>query len=225
MSAVELSPGGTARTLSLRLSTSACPINIFRVNTPMLYLPDKDQFYEELDNAIRGIPPSEYQFLLDNLGARVGSDHDSWSSCLGHVGIGRLNQNGQRLLELCSYHDLCITNTFYSTKPIDHVSWHHPRSHHCHQLDLVITHRPTLNHILIPHSYRGADCDTDHSLVGSKVHIQLKIIYQSKQKGRPRINSTRTAISDLCTRFAQSIEEAFKDSPAGSIEGRWGLHS
>ena len=51
------------------------------------------------------------------------------------VCVGRLNENRKRLLELCFYHNLCVTNTFFSTTPSCRVSWHHPRSRHWHQLD------------------------------------------------------------------------------------------
>ena len=63
------------------------------------------------------------------------ADHDSWPCSVCHFGVGRLNGNRKRLLELCFYHNLCVTNTFFSTTPNCRVSWHHPRSRHWHQLD------------------------------------------------------------------------------------------
>ncbi|XP_076444017.1 uncharacterized protein LOC143282301 [Babylonia areolata] len=68
---------------------------------------------------------------------------------------------------------------------------------------------------------QDADCDTDHSLVGCKVRLQPKRIHHSKKKSRPRINTARTAIPDLCDCFANSIEDALKDCPAGCAEKRW----
>ena len=149
------------------------------------------------------------------------ADHATWPSCIGHFGIGKLNENGQRLLELCSYHDLCITNTFFATKLCHRVSWQHPRSHHWHQLDLIITQRPLLNYILITHSYHSADCDTDHSLVGSKVHLMPKQIHWSKQKGCPHINTARTSMPGLCEYFADSIEVTSNDCHTENTEERW----
>ncbi|XP_037804507.1 uncharacterized protein LOC119598887 [Penaeus monodon] len=132
-----------------------------------------------------------------------------------------MNENGQRVLELCSYHDLCITNMFFATKPHRRVSWRHPRSRHWHQLDLVITRRPSLNCVLTTCSYHSADSDTDHSMVGSKIRLQPKRIYQSKQEGRPHINTSKTAIPDLSERFTNSIEDALKNCPGGNTEERW----
>ncbi|XP_071956845.1 craniofacial development protein 2-like [Antedon mediterranea] len=124
VASVEPPSKGTARILSLRLSTSSGTVNILSIYAPTLCsTPEsKDEFYEELDSAIRGISDTEHLYLLGDFNARVGSDHYSWPRSIGHFGVGRLNENGQRLLELCSYHDLCITNTFFSTKPQHKVS-------------------------------------------------------------------------------------------------------
>ena len=46
----------------------------------------------------------DYMFFWQGI-----ADHDSWSCSICHFGVGRLNENGQRLLELCSYHNLCVT--------------------------------------------------------------------------------------------------------------------
>ena len=45
----------------------------------------------------------------------------------------------------------------------------HPLSLNWHQLDLVITRRAELASVFLTHSYHNANCDTDHSLVVSKV--------------------------------------------------------
>ena len=132
--------------------------------------------------------------MLGEFNARVGADYNSWSRSIGHFGIGKLYENGQILLELCSYHDLCITNTFFSTKLNHRVSWRHPRSHHWHQLDLVITRIPLLNCVLVTRSHHSADCDTDPSLVSSKVRLQPKRTHRSKQKICPRIKAARNLL-------------------------------
>uniref|UniRef100_A0A0L8IBS4 Endonuclease/exonuclease/phosphatase domain-containing protein n=1 Tax=Octopus bimaculoides TaxID=37653 RepID=A0A0L8IBS4_OCTBM len=90
----------------------------------------KDQLYKDLNCVIRNIPTNENIYLLGDFNARVGSDHDSWPICVRHFGIGNMNDNGQRLLEFCTYLNLCITNTFFANKPSHKASWRHPRFHH-----------------------------------------------------------------------------------------------
>ena len=81
---------------------------IFSIYAPTLGASEdiKDHFYDELDSLIGKIPKVEPLILLGDFNARVGSDHQSWPSCIGHHGTGRMNDNGQRLLELCSFHGL-----------------------------------------------------------------------------------------------------------------------
>nr|XP_054752426.1 craniofacial development protein 2-like [Lytechinus pictus] len=210
LSSIEPPNRGTERILSLCLSTASGLVNILSCYAPTLCssAETKDQFYEHLDSVIANLPANEHLFLLGDFNARVGADRDSWPKCIGHFGIGKLNENGQRLLEVCSYHNLCITNTFFSTKPCHKVSWRHPRSHHWHQLDLVITRNSSLNSVQVTRSYHSADCDTDHSLVASRVRLQPKRIHRSKQKACPRINTANISSCDLQDLFANSIEQA-----------------
>ncbi|XP_072030502.1 craniofacial development protein 2-like [Amphiura filiformis] len=116
---VELGSSGTERLLSLRLNTSDGPVNLLSVYAPTLMACSdiKDEFYSQLDSLIKESPKQEPLIILGDFNARVGSDHDAWPTCLGHFGVGKINDNGQRLLEVCSYYNLCITNTFFSTKP------------------------------------------------------------------------------------------------------------
>ena len=65
-------------------------INITSVYAPTLCstAESKDQFYEELDVAISNIPKTEQLYILGDVNARVGADHDSWLTCLWHHGMG-----------------------------------------------------------------------------------------------------------------------------------------
>ena len=160
---------GNERILSLQLHSSTGPVNLISAYAPTLTsaAEAKDKFYDDLSTAIEKIPEQEPLLILGDFNARVGADHNSWPTCLGQFGTGRMNENGQRLLELCCHHSRCITNTFFATKPQHRVSWRHPRSKHWHQLDLILTRRNCLSSVQITRSYQSADCDTDHSLVCS----------------------------------------------------------
>jgi hypothetical protein len=98
---VEPPSQGTERILSLRLITSLGPTHILNVYAPTHFFTaeTKDAFYEDLETRIREIPDKENLFLH-------GADHTSWPRCIGHFGVGKLNENGQRLLELCSFSEL-----------------------------------------------------------------------------------------------------------------------
>ena len=166
-------------------------------------------FYENLASIIRNIPSKEQVVVLGDFNARVGADHDSWPSCLGQLGVGKINENGQRLLELCTFHDLCITNSFFRTKPQHKVSWRHPRSKHWHQLDLILVRRAAIKNVLHTRSYHSADCDTDHSLVSCKIRMQPMKFHHTKTKEVPRIDVSKMSQPDLMEQFAQTVEKEF----------------
>ena len=136
---VQPGSGSSERLLTLRLNSTTGPVTLISVYAPTLSAtPDtKDMFYENLVSTIRNIPSKEQVVVLGDFSARVDTDHDSWPSCLGQFGVGKMNEDGQRLLELRAFHDLCITNSFFRTKPQHKVSCRHPRSKHWHQLDLI----------------------------------------------------------------------------------------
>ena len=107
------------RILTLRLNTTRGPATIVSVYAPTLAASpeEKDMFYGNLSASIRDIPNSEQLFLLGDFNARVGADHNSWPLNLGSFGVGTMNENGQRLLEFCTCHNLVVTNSFFKTKP------------------------------------------------------------------------------------------------------------
>ena len=128
----------------------------------------KKKFYNVLDHTIGMLTPSEHIYLLGDFNARVGAEHNTWPTCIGHHGVEKINENEERLLELCYNRNFCVANTYFQVKQKHRVSWMHPRSHQWHQLDLIITKRELLNSVRITRTYYSAHCDTDHSLVLSQ---------------------------------------------------------
>lgn len=123
---------------------------------------------------------------------------------------------------MCLLRGLCVTNTFFKCK-IHQLSWRHPWSRHWHYLYLVITRRAELSSILLTHSYHSADCDTEHSLVASKVQVALMKLYHSKKNGRPRINTCCASNTEKTEQFVRTLWEALtKESPIDdTIDSKW----
>ena len=121
----------------------------------------------------------------------------------------------QRLLKLCAFHNLCITNSYFETKPQHKVS--------CIQgtgtnwtwfwLGLLLLHT---------RSYHSADCDTDHSLVCCKIRLQPKTFHRSKKPGNPRIDVIKMSQPDLVEQFAEAfVKEYDPPQPGDSATEKW----
>uniref|UniRef100_H3AUZ3 Endonuclease/exonuclease/phosphatase domain-containing protein n=1 Tax=Latimeria chalumnae TaxID=7897 RepID=H3AUZ3_LATCH len=167
---------------------------------------EKDKFYDTLHQVVKGIPPTKQLFLLGDFNARVNADNNSWPDCLGYFGIGKMNINGQQLHEFCAQDQLCITNSYFAGKDCHKVSWRHPRSGHWHQLDLVIVKRKDLPSVQKTRTFHSADCDTDHSLIISKVKITAKKLHRAKPRSKPKINTTNTKNQRMCQEFVKALD-------------------
>ena len=196
---------GTDRILTLRLCTSEGLENLVCIYAPTLQAKSeiKEQFYEQLDSVINTNPASEQIYLMGELNARVGADQESWQNVLGYHCIRKINEHGQRLLELCCYHNLCVTNTYFQNKVCHKASWRRPRSNHWHQWDLVITRRDSLNSV-----GNTRDTDTNHSLIASKVKLKPKKLHHSKTKCQSGINICKTSYPKQNQEFIEKPEES-----------------
>ena len=116
-----------------------------------------------------------------------------------------MNKNGQRLLELCCYHQLCISNTYFQTKLLHRVSWRHPRSKRWHQHDFFITRREALDSAHFFSTFHNADCDTQHSLVHGKVNLQ--------PIGRSQAEGTAPHQRHFLVKSSSSSHHLIKHSP------------
>ncbi|XP_068737994.1 craniofacial development protein 2-like [Montipora capricornis] len=133
-----------------------------------------------------------------------------------------MNENGQRLLELCCHHGLCITNSYVKCNELHKVSWRHLQSHQWHQLDLVITRRADFSSVLHTRSYHSADCDTDQSPVACKLRLKPRKIHHGKIKGRPHIKTCGTLDHIKAQSFADRLEEKLAAQPTTSNpDAKW----
>ncbi|KAI8511348.1 hypothetical protein Bbelb_104480 [Branchiostoma belcheri] len=201
----------------MRLNTAGGYVNLINAYAPTLAasMELKDSFYGMLGQAFSSIPHGEQLYLLGDFNARVGRDHDTWPTSLGHFGVGKMNENGQRLLEFCSERDLVITNTMFGVKECRRVSWCHPRSKHWHQLDLVITRKQHLNNVKVTRSFHSADCDSDHSLVASRVEVTHKRIHRRRPEARPRVNAKVAREPESKEIFSREFSRRMQGCAAG----------
>ena len=220
---IEPPTGGTERLLSMRLMTNTGLVTLISAYAPTLSASSdvKDQFYCQLDDLLSTIPKKDHVYILGDFNARVGSNYEAWPECLGKHGIGKINDNGQRLLELCSSYHLCTTSSFFPNKVHHRASWMHPRSKHWHQLDHVITTRSQLSSVRNTRTYHSADCNTDHSLVLSKVVLKPRPFHRSKSKRLPRINTGNTNCPERTEKFLTALRRSINPSSHTSASAKW----
>lgn len=167
--------GISERLATLRIEAlNGYPINFLSCYGPTLQAEEqvKETYYHLLDTTLNSIPNNESVVLLGDFNARVGQNDVAWKSIIGKHSMGKMNENGERLLSLCATNNLVITNTLFQVKNIHKGTWKHPRSGHWHALDHIIVRQKDRRHIRHCRAYRGVECDTDHRLLICKMKIE-----------------------------------------------------
>ena len=183
-------------------------LSILSVYAPTLQATEDTltSFYGALLTAITSIPKEEKLILLGDFNARVGREHETWDA-LGHYGVGNMNSNGLRLLELCSECNLAVSNTFFRQKLKHKVTWTHPRSKHGHMIDFIITRKNDLNDVCSVRVLRSAECDTDHKLVRGKFKLRIrKKNRMSGVKVPKRINVGKLKQPVICETVREKLD-------------------
>jgi len=146
MTCIEHQRNLSPRLMSMRVRISQRCLTVLPAYAPTLMAcsEEKDEFYQLLSESLSTIPKGDDLVLAGGFNARVGVEYGQWNGALGPRGV---NENGQRLLELCTNYNLALTNTFFAGSLNSKVTWMHPRSRRWHQLDHIIVGCRQLNSV------------------------------------------------------------------------------
>ena len=173
---------------------------------------EKDKFYEELDAAISGTPKTDKLIILGDFNARVGKDFQAWQGVLGPHVIGKCNSNGSLLLNLCSAHELTITNTIFRLPTRKKTSWMHPRSKQLHLIDYIIIRKRDIKDVRVTKAMCGAECWTDHRLIVSKLNFTIARKRRPQgQKIEKRLNIHLLSNHDIKNSLSKDLDIALGD--------------
>jgi len=92
------------------------------------------------------------------------------------------NDNGIRLVNFATSKNLVVKSTMFPHRNIHKHTWTSPDGKTHNQTDPVLIDRRWHLSVLDVRSFRGADCDTDHYLVITKVRERLAVGKQAAQR-------------------------------------------
>ncbi|MGL5708402.1 MAG: endonuclease/exonuclease/phosphatase family protein, partial [Aeromonas sp.] len=174
---------------------------------------EKEAFFTALSAVVSSVPAKDRLFLLGDLNARVGRDSRTWRNIIGPHGIGSVNDNGERLLSLCASQALSITNTWFNVGENAIATWNHPRSGHGHLLDYVIVRQRDLPEVRVTRVMRGAECNTDHKLVRTKVCLRLgKAPRSGASANNCKFDLKRFQVSSVTSSFQKNVAQSLGEN-------------
>ena len=87
-----------------------------------------------------------------------------------------IQMRGLRLLEIATFNDHVLANTFCHHKASRRLTWHSPHGQHHNQIDYILARKRFRSGLSIARtrSFPGADIGWDHDLLMMTFHLRLK---------------------------------------------------
>ncbi len=156
-------------------------------------------FFNTIKMLLNGVNNRDYIFILGDFNAQVGTNPTHAPKCMGKFGVNHeLSPNGAKLLDLCSAHELCLTNTFFKHRFFHTVTFEGPTKtgglYH-NQNDFIITRQRDLQYFSDSRAKRGLNIKcSDHSPVVATMSIRFPVPL------RPRVPRTKVDTNMLETK-------------------------
>jgi len=92
------------------------------------------------------------------------------------------NDNGVGIVKFATSKNLVVKSMMFPHRHIHKYTWTSPDGKTHNQTDYILIDRRWQSSVLDVRSFGGADCDTDHPLVVTKVRERLAVSKQAAQK-------------------------------------------
>lgn len=185
--------------IRINLNLMQKKITIIGVYAPSNDVPinEKDQFFTKLNDVIGEIGNSREILLLGDFNSRTGQSRNS--KIVSLYGEDQINDNGERLIEVCEYNNLTITNGFFKHKEIHQYTWIQPTRNLKSIIDYIITRQNAKLRINDVRVLRGTTCDSDHHLVRATVFFPYvyNTYQQTDEENNDRIKSVKYKLDNL----------------------------
>ena len=188
----------------------------------------KDVFYEQVQNVLDKIPKHDIVILMGDWNVKVGDQQDGEEGVVGHHGLhGVRSESGEHFVELCASSNMVITTTLFPHKDIHKHTWVSPDT--CTKNQIIVCGKFRRS-VLDTRDFRGANVNSDHHLVITKIKLQLCRV----EKNTNRLNKYKTAklkLPEVAQSFKIELRNRFscladdeannRDDRAQDVENDW----
>jgi exonuclease III len=190
------------RIMSVKLVIEEETVNIVSAYAPQAGLgeAEKKNFWDSLDDLVRGCPVDQKLFIGGDLNGHIGSETDGYIGAHGGFGYGTRNEEGTKLLEFATAHDLVVANSMFKKRD-EHLITFHSGGHRT-QIDYFLIRTSDLNACKDCKVLPGEDCFSTHRLLVLDIVVRRRShVYESV--GKPRI---------LWKNLARGVTETFRET-------------
>ena len=178
----------------------------------------KDRFWNELQETYDFFSKDQIVHVIGDFNARVGSrrqqDCSDIQEAIGPHGLGKRNENGERLINFCIANKLRVEHTFHKHKTSQKATWFHPRFGTPGVIDMALVQREHAKHAADIRVLPSVDTRSDHKLCRMKliqcpdgVSHPVDRSVQKRGQGRP----PRLPVDMNNEDFAKAVDHALRE--------------
>ena len=213
------------RLMVLKINTSRRVMNIVQVYAPTNDKDDNmiEEFYAELDEAMKLAKKGEITIIMGDFNAKVGAG--AVGNVVGNFGLGDRNNRGDRLVQFCTEQQLSIVNTFFKLPPRRLYTWKSPTDCEEHrvrnQIDYILINTTFQKSVKSAKTYPGADINSDHNPVVMEINMR-RFKHVNCPKPPKHIDITKLKNPLMKTTTAQNLEKRIQNIESSTIvEEKW----
>ena len=181
----------------------------------------KDEFYTRLQDVLDKRNKHDMLIVTGDMNAKVGDERQDYERVMGKHGLGRRNDNGERLCEMCDMNELVITGTLFPHKDIHKATWVSPDGKTKNQIDHTLVNKRFRNSVDDTRAYRSADIGSDHYLVCTTIRLRLKRKPKEKKSARVKYDTAKLRNENILKTFTISLRNRYQvleEEEQGGVE-------
>ena len=178
-----------------------------------------------MQSFVDGINKHDLLIVVECHTAKVGRNKEGCESVMCVHGIGVRNDNGDRLVIVCSINNLVVTGTIFPYRQMHTHIWI-LHEEELNQIYHVLVSRQPMTSIRNRRVTRGAEIASVHHLVRTKLHVKLK------RKQQIKISEEKVWYNEPPTTYSTRAEVTIKlrnifdvlwdnDESEESVENKW----
>ena len=199
----------SSRVMVVKIEGKPFNLAIIQAYAPTAEHPDEDieKFYEDMEKACQQVASTDIMVVMGDMNAKIG--RGSVERYVGEFGLGDRNDRGDRLLEFVVEKDLYVANTHFQQPERRLYTWKSPGDIYRNQIDYIMVRRRFSNSVKDCRTYPGADINSDHCLLVSKMNFRLKRI--EKRKVKEQYNLDMLKQEHIQKKYGVEVTNRFND--------------
>lgn len=184
---------------------------------------DKEGFYSDLESVYNQCPKHDIKIIIGDMNAKIGQEN-IYRPTIGKYSLHNIsNDNGTRLIDCAASLGMSIVSTYFQHRRIHKMTWRSPDGVTYNQIDHVLIDIRHATDVMDVRSFRGANMDSDHYLVGTRLRARICNIRKEKSGETKRYNLQALKRDDVREKYTQFVSNQLgpnmEQSP--SIEDHW----